>query len=80
MSACVSAPAVVPGGTAPPNPQPVTEATQSAAALAVQQVTVAAPVVAALAAVPAADAGPSTTIAGDPALLTRHGAPGILKS
>jgi hypothetical protein len=80
MNARMSAPAVVPGGTAPPSPQPMTEATRSAAALAVLPMAVAAPFVAVLAAVPTPDAGPSTTMAGGPALLTRRGAPGIRTS
>ena len=80
MSACVSVPAVVPGMTVPLSPQPVTEATRSAAAVAVVRVIVAAPFVAVLAAVPTPTAGLSTTVAGGPALLTRRGLPGILES
>ena len=77
MSACVSAPAVVPGGTAPPSPQPMTEANLSAAAPAVLHMAVAAPFVAILAAVPTPDAGPDSTTAGDPSFLTAALRPGF---
>ena len=75
MSAPVSALAAAPGSTAPPRPQPMTEATLCPAARAVLQVFVVA--------VPAAvtlDTGLSTTMAGGPSLLTRRGAPGIPES
>jgi hypothetical protein len=80
MTACVAASVVPPGGTAPPSPQPVTEATRPAAALAVPQVFIITPVVAVFAAIPAPATGPSTTTAGGPALLTRRAAAGILES
>ena len=80
MSASVSAHAAVPGRTAPPRPEPMTEATLSTVAPAVRQVFVVAPFVAVLAAVPTPDAGHDTTTAGGPSLLTRRGAPGILES
>jgi hypothetical protein len=80
LSACVSVPAVLSDMTVPLSPQPVTGAARSAAALAVLRVIVTAPVVAVLPVVPALAAGPSTTMAGGPALLTRRDLPGILGS
>jgi len=71
LSACVSVPAVLPGGTTPLNRQ-LAEATRSAAAVAVPQAIVAAPVGAVLAAV-----RPSTAGAAGPALLTRRDRPGM---
>ena len=80
MSASVSAHAAVPGSTAPPSPEPITEATLSTVAPAVLQVFVLAPFVEVLAAVPTPDTGHNTTTVGGHSLLTRRGAPGILES
>jgi hypothetical protein len=80
MSASVFAHAAVPGSTAPPGPEPITEATLSAVAPAVLPVFVLAPFVEVLAAVPTPDTGHNTTTAGGPSLLTRRGARGILES
>ena len=80
MSASVFAHVAVPGSTAPPSAEPITEATLSTVAPAVLQVFVVAPFVEVLAAVPTPDPGHNTTTAGGPSLLTRRGAPGILES
>lgn len=80
MSASVFAHAAVPGSTAPPGPEPTTEATLSTVEPPVRQVFVVAPFVAVLATVPTPDPGHNTTTAGGPSLLTRRAAPGILES
>jgi hypothetical protein len=78
MSASVIAHGAVPGSTAPPSPEPITEATMSTVAPAVLQVFVASFVE--VLAVPTPETGHNTTTAGGPSLLTRRGAPGILES
>jgi hypothetical protein len=80
MSASVFAHAAVPGGTAPPGPDPIPEATVSTVAPAVLPVCVVAAFVEVLAAVPTTGPGHDTTTAGGPSLLARRGAPGILES